>query len=251
MTKQITTILFDCDNTLVLSETLAFEACADLTNEILARQNVPQRFTGPQLQAEFVGQSFQDMMKSLAAKYDFKTPLSAAALQHYASMEDDRVIAKLAQKLTPCDGANDVLAELVRARRFHLAVVSGSALRRVRVSLEKAGQSGFFDRDEVFSASCSLEIPVSKPDPAIYRHAVRALGRVPRECVAVEDSRSGVLAARGAGILVVGYTGCYGEGGEREEMGRVLVEAGCAVVMEHWREFAGCLEGIQRMVEEA
>jgi hypothetical protein len=34
-------------------------------------------------------------------------------------------------------------------------------------------------------------------------------------------------------------------------MGRVLVEAGCAVVMEHWREFAGCLEGIQRMVEEA
>jgi beta-phosphoglucomutase-like phosphatase (HAD superfamily) len=190
-------------------------------------------------------------MKSLAAKYDFKTPLSAAALQHYASMEDDLVIAKLAQKLTPCDGANDVLAELVRARRFHLAVVSGSALRRVRVSLEKAGQSGFFDSDEVFSASCSLEMPVSKPDPAIYRHAVRALGRVPRECVAVEDSRSGVLAARGAGILVVGYTGCYGEGEEREEMGRVLVEAGCAVVMEHWRGFAGCLEGIQRMVEEA
>ena len=33
---QITTLLFDCDNTLVLSEELAFEACAELANEILA-----------------------------------------------------------------------------------------------------------------------------------------------------------------------------------------------------------------------
>ncbi|KAH7418968.1 HAD-superfamily hydrolase [Cadophora sp. MPI-SDFR-AT-0126] len=250
MTK-ITTILFDCDNTLVLSETLAFEACADLTNDILARQNVSRRFTGPELQAEFVGQSFQDMMKSLATKHDFKTPLSAAALQRYASMEDDLVMVKLGQKLTPCDGANEVLAELVKARKFHLAVVSGSALRRVRLSLEKTGQSGFFDSDEVFSASCSLEVPISKPDPAIYLHAVRALGRVPQECVAVEDSRSGVLAARRAKILVVGYTGCYSDVAEREEMGKVLVEAGCAVVMEHWREFSGCLERIQGMDEEA
>lgn len=62
---QITTILFDCDNTLVLSETLAFEASADLTNEILARQKVPRRFTGLQLQAEFVGQSFKDMVRTV------------------------------------------------------------------------------------------------------------------------------------------------------------------------------------------
>lgn len=68
--KQITTILFDCDNTLVLSETLAFEACADLTNEILALQNVPRRFTGPELQGEFVGQSFQDMVSSIQADGD-------------------------------------------------------------------------------------------------------------------------------------------------------------------------------------
>jgi len=68
--KKITTILFDCDNTLVLSETLAFEACADLTNEILALQNVPRRFTGPELQGEFVGQSFQDMVSNNQADGD-------------------------------------------------------------------------------------------------------------------------------------------------------------------------------------
>ena len=40
---QITTILFDCDNTLVLSEELAFEACAELANEILESKNIPDR----------------------------------------------------------------------------------------------------------------------------------------------------------------------------------------------------------------
>ncbi|KAG4425141.1 hypothetical protein IFR04_001708 [Cadophora malorum] len=238
MTKKITTILFDCDNTLVLSETLAFEACADLTNEILALQNVPRRFTGPELQGEFVGQSFQDMMKSLAAKYDFENSLSAAELQRYANMEDDRVIAKLKQKLTPCDGVNDVLVELVRAREFHLAVVSGSALRRIRISLKKAGQSEFFDSENVFSASCSLVTPVSKPDPAIYVHAVRALGRVPQECVAVEDSRSGVLAAHKAGILVVGYTGCYKAGSEQEQMGKLFTTGHRDTQREHIMDIA-------------
>lgn len=47
--KQITTILFDCDNTLVLSEELAFEACADLSNEILAAHNVSERCATPPL----------------------------------------------------------------------------------------------------------------------------------------------------------------------------------------------------------
>jgi len=188
-------------------------------------------------------------MNSLAAKYDFENSLSAAELQRYANMEDDRVIAKLKQKLTSCDGVNDVLVKLVRAQEFHLAVVSGSALRRIRISLKKAGQSEFFDSENVFSASCSLATPVSKPDPAIYVHAVRALGRVPQECVAVEDSRSGVLAAHKAGILVVGYTGCYKAGNEREEMGKLLLSAGCVAVIEHWRDFMGCLEAIQKSFE--
>lgn len=44
--RQTTHILFDCDNTLVLSEALAFEACAELSNEILASHNVADRYTG-------------------------------------------------------------------------------------------------------------------------------------------------------------------------------------------------------------
>jgi len=69
--KQITTVLFDCDNTLVLSEHLAFEACSDLVNEILASRNIRDRFTGPQLQEDFVAQSFQNMVRDTYSSPNF------------------------------------------------------------------------------------------------------------------------------------------------------------------------------------
>ncbi len=90
--QQITTLLFDCDNTLVLSEELAFEACAELANEILASRNIPERYTGPQLLNEFVGQNFRGMMVSLQKKYNYQ--MTREELETYVLREEDQVIAK-------------------------------------------------------------------------------------------------------------------------------------------------------------
>ncbi|TDZ47168.1 6-phosphogluconate phosphatase [Colletotrichum trifolii] len=248
--NKITTLLLDCDNTLVQSETLAFEACADLTNEILAAHDVDLQFTGRQLQHEFAGQSFQAMMRSLEARYDVSCAISDAQLDRYASTEDDRVISKLAQKkLQPCAGANAELARLAaRGRHTTLAVVSSSALRRVRASLAAAGQASFFDPRHVFSAADSLlpsEPVSSKPDPAVYLHALDALAKTAGECVAVEDSPSGATAATRAGILTVGYVGACDEPEDAEALRVALEEAGCRLVMGHWAEFAGLLRRIE------
>ncbi|TVY94328.1 6-phosphogluconate phosphatase [Lachnellula willkommii] len=241
---KITTILFDCDNTLVLSEHLAFEACADLVNDILASRNIRDRFTGPQLQEAFVGQSFQNMMKSLKAQYKYDFKISDAELDDFASMEDDRVIAKLKEKLTPCAGAKFELEQLVTAGSYHLSVVSGSALRRIGASMEKVGFDKYFGHNVIFSATSSLEKPTSKPDPAIYLHALKVLEKSPGECVAIEDSRSGVLAASRAGIKTIGYTGCY-EGKEKVKMKMILADSGCVIIMDHWKDFRSCLAKIQ------
>lgn len=42
-----------------------------------------------------------------------------------------------------------------------------------------------------------------KPDPEIYLLALERSGLSPEECVAIEDSRNGVLAAKGAGLHVI------------------------------------------------
>ncbi|KAK4137876.1 HAD-like protein [Trichocladium antarcticum] len=237
----ITTLLLDCDNTLVLSEELAFEGCAELINEIAAKKNVPldQPFTGESLIVEFVGQNFRGMMQSLQQRYGFT--MTDAELADYVRREEDVVIAKLQEKLVSCAGADAELARL--AGRYKLAVVSSSALRRVKASVDKVGQAKYFG-DDVFSAATSLPTPTSKPDPAIYLHAMEVLGKKAAECVAVEDSKSGTLSGTRAGIKVIGYVGPYKEA-ERERMRQILSEAGAVVMMDHWDQFEECLAKVE------
>lgn len=124
-----------------------------------------------------------------------------------------------------------------------MAVVSSSALRRVKASIEKVGQDKYFNPDHVFSAATSLPKPTSKPDPAIYLHSMSVLGKKASECVAVEDSKSGATAAFRANIKTIGYTGSY-EPEVQEQMKKVLQDAGCVVIMNDWSEFDSALEKI-------
>jgi beta-phosphoglucomutase-like phosphatase (HAD superfamily) len=71
---QVKYILLDCDNTLCLSERLAFEACTDLTNELLEKYNIKERYTVDQLLESFVGMNFRGMMLGLQKKHGFEMP---------------------------------------------------------------------------------------------------------------------------------------------------------------------------------
>jgi HAD superfamily hydrolase (TIGR01509 family) len=50
-----------------------------------------------------------------------------------------------------------------------------------------------------------------KPDPEIYNLALSKTGLQPEECLVIEDSRNGVLAAKAAGMYVVTTTNHYTE----------------------------------------
>lgn len=233
----------DCDNTLVLSEELAFEACADIANEILAKRHITDRYTGEQLIQDFVGQNFRGMMISLQAKYKFEMPQEE--FEHYVKEEENQVIAKLQAKAQPCIGVNEELEKIHREGKYRMAVVSSSALRRVQASIKKVGQDKFFDPSHVFSAATSLPKPTSKPDPAIYLFAMDKLGVKAEECVAVEDSKSGALSAIRAGIPVIAYVGSYHGDQKRAEMAKQLSDLGAKVVMKDWTEFQSCLAQIE------
>ncbi|RYP09753.1 hypothetical protein DL764_001088 [Monosporascus ibericus] len=116
-------------------------------------------------------------------------------------------------------------------KRYHLALLSSSALRRVQVPLDKAGQAGFFAKGDVFSAVGSLPVPASKPDPAAYLHALEKPGKMAGECLIIEDSRSGAASAGRAGTRTLGHVGAY-EGAEGlVRMSKVLTEAGGKLIM--------------------
>ena len=246
LTEQITTILFDCDNTLVLSEELAFEACAELANEILEKKGLSDRYTGPSLLKDFVGQNFRGMMTSLCNKYNFT--LTPDEFDSYVDRELGKVVETLEKKAQPCPGAMAQLEALQAKQQYLLAVVSSSALSRVQASIRKVQMDRFFDPAHVYSAATSLPKPTSKPDPAIYLHACKQLGKTPAECVAIEDSRSGATAAKKAKIPLIGYVGPY-EAHEKAKMRQVLRDdCGAIVVMEHWDDFPAVLAKVEASV---
>ncbi|KAI8629244.1 phosphoglycolate phosphatase [Xylariaceae sp. FL1651] len=239
-------VLLDCDNTLCLSERLAFEACTDLTNEVLEKWGKSERYTVDQLLEDFVGHNFRGMLVGLQKKHGFT--MTPEEVDAYVDRELGAVTAKLSEKCTPCPGAPEQL-EALKQQGYPMSVVSTSAKPRVVASLKKTGIDKYFPDEHVYSAATSLNPPSSKPDPAIYNYACQQLGVKNSECVTVEDSKSGATAAMRAGIPLIGYVGVYGieEGQEKmEQMAKVLTEQCKAnVIMYDWKEFPECLKKIE------
>jgi HAD superfamily hydrolase (TIGR01509 family) len=60
-----------------------------------------------------------------------------------------------------------------------------------------------------FSAMVSCHDMPGKPDPAVFIEAARQLSLSPKNCIVVEDSVSGVTAARRAGMKILAVTNTY------------------------------------------
>ena len=111
--------------------------------------------------------------------------------------------AILAEGVTPMPGAIE-LARACREAGLRLGIASSSPLDQIAHVVEALGLGGLFD-----ALTSGHEVPRPKPDPAIYRLACRRLDVEPAACVALEDSRPGVLAARAAGLRCLAVPNLY------------------------------------------
>jgi HAD superfamily hydrolase (TIGR01509 family) len=115
------------------------------------------------------------------------------------------VVAELEHGVEAMLGARELL-ERLREQGVPIGLVSNSPLRFVRRSIEIVGFEGYFD--VVLSAH---EVAAPKPAPDPYLEACRRLGVVPGpSVVALEDSPTGVAAARAAGLTVIGVPSVEG-----------------------------------------
>ena len=118
---------------------------------------------------------------------------------------NELVVAELEHGVEAMVGARDLLRAL-RERGTPIGLVSNSPIAFVRRSLEIVGFEGLFD--VVLSAH---EVAAPKPAPDPYLEACRRLGVEPGpDVVALEDSPTGVAAARAAGLTVIGIPSVEG-----------------------------------------
>jgi HAD superfamily hydrolase (TIGR01509 family) len=120
-------------------------------------------------------------------------PVDRAAIRARRRARFDELMAD--QSLLP-----GVIEYVLEAKRLGLKTgIASSAPRDWIVShLGPLGLESLFDR-----IRCSDDVGHTKPDPAVYRAALEALGVRARQAIALEDSSNGVLAAKRAGLYCV------------------------------------------------
>ncbi|MGE2730212.1 HAD family hydrolase [Mycolicibacterium vaccae] len=249
-------VLLDADGNLFPSEEPAFAASVNVTNRFLEHLGVPTRYTAEELRTATTGKNFRTTAVDLAAHWgvpihpdlarrdgwpsraDDRPVLTAADLEYWVGQECDEVTAYLGEVLRPDP---DVLLPLHRLHRvYRLAAVSSSALMRLKACFSATGLDDLVPEPVRFSAEDSLPVPTSKPDPAVYRYAVEALGIAAAQAVAIEDSVPGVASAVAAGVPTIGNL-VFVPVDERAERRDELAAAGACAVTDSWHDIAALL----------
>ncbi len=177
-------ILFDMDGLMVDSEPLWFEVERDF-----ARVRGGD-FTR-ELAHECVGRGLANTLAVMHRTFGF--PIDP---ERDAADLVDRFIAR-AGELALKPGFLELFDE-ARSRGIPRALASSSARRLVEATLDRFGVRARFDA--VVSGD---DVVHPKPAPDIFLEAARRLAVAAPGCVVLEDSLSGVRAARAAGIPVI------------------------------------------------
>ena len=180
-------VVFDNDGLLLDTESVWTRAEQDL----FERRGL--KFT-PADKRELVGTSAEIAGGVLERRLN--EPDRAAAL---IDELNELVVAELEHGVEAMVGATELLHTL-RERGTPIGLVSNSPLIFVQRSLQIVGFEDHFDT--VVSAH---EVAAPKPAPDPYLEACRRLGvEAGPDVVALEDSPTGVAAARAAGLTVIG-----------------------------------------------
>lgn len=94
-------------------------------------------------------------------------------------------------------GAAEILTYL-KENGYKIALATSSPYERAVKQLSSVGILGFFD-----GFACGPMVKKGKPAPDIYLLAAKKIGLQPHQCIAVEDSPTGIMSAKNAGCKPV------------------------------------------------
>ena len=122
------------------------------------------------------------------------------SFDYYAIRERRRELVRerLAQYgLEKKPGVEETL-RFLRAKGIKTAVATATALDIMKSHLTTIGVYDLFD-----SIVSAKNVAHGKPEPDVYLYACEQIGERPQDCMAVEDSPNGIMAAYRAGLRTV------------------------------------------------
>lgn len=186
----IKNVIFDLDGVLVLTDELHFQAWKKLADELgitefTKEDNEKQRGVSRLESLEVVLQKGNKTYTD-----EEKSNLAEQKNNYYKEMLEE------IDESVVLEGVVDTL-EMLRKKGIKVGV--GSASKNTPMILKKTGLEKYIDK-----VSCGLDTTKSKPDPEVFLIAADKLGAPVEECLVVEDSAAGVVAAKSAGMKSLG-----------------------------------------------
>jgi HAD superfamily hydrolase (TIGR01509 family) len=214
MTTNPDLIIFDCDGVLIDSEVLS---CRCLS-EVLAGYGINLGLD--QALELFLG-------RSTTAVLDHYEALGRPIPQRFSAELSAGVRAAFLSALCPIEGVSSVLEGL----QIPHCVASSSDFDRVSFSLSLTGLAPHFD-SRLYT---SQMVERGKPAPDLFLYAAERMQADPRRTLVIEDSISGVRAAKAAGMTVWGFVG--GSHYQSRDGKAILCEAGADRVFGRMADF--------------
>jgi HAD superfamily hydrolase (TIGR01509 family) len=179
-------IIFDCDGVLVDSELLSCRCLSEVLSEFgiaLSEEQALDLFLGRSTKA--IEQHLRD--------------IGQAVPDGFLPRLKSRVLGTFAVSLQPIPGIDAVVSGL----RAPFCVASSSDIDRVSLSLDVTGLTPHFG-DRLYTAQM---VRNGKPAPDLFLYAAEKMRADPARALVIEDSVSGVQAAKAAGMTVWGFVG--------------------------------------------
>jgi HAD superfamily hydrolase (TIGR01509 family) len=179
-------VIFDCDGVLVDSEPIGNQILVDMANQLGANIDLEYAYK------HFKGGKMQSCVDKIARLINQPIPEDFTALYRQRSFEAFKA------NIQPVKGVKDLINNL----DIPYCVASSGPENKIRLNLEHTGLLPYFE-NTIFSC---YAIQKWKPSPAVFLWAAETLGFNPKDCVIVEDSLTGVKAAKNGGFDVIGFT---------------------------------------------
>lgn len=207
-------VIFDCDGVLVDSELLSCQCLSEMLGGIGIEVSVEEVLN------LFLGRSTATVTQYCA---DRGRPVPETFLPELRL----RLRESFERALKPISG----IALLLSDFKVRSCVASSSDLDRVTLSLALTGLAEHFG-NRLYTAQM---VKHGKPAPDLFLHAAAQMQTAPAKTLVIEDSVSGVIAAKAAGMTVWGFIG--GSHYVSREPRAMLVDAGADRVFDRMVDF--------------
>ncbi|KRF06802.1 hypothetical protein ASG89_18290 [Paenibacillus sp. Soil766] len=185
----IKAVIFDMDGVIIDSHSVAYQLLCETANTFGCNLTSKEIKTWGSL-------SSRQFWTKVKEQYNLPHDISLLI----NSYNQDREI-ELYKSMKPIPGVKEFLYD-IKSNQVKTALATSASKKRMDAVIHLFELHTLIDE-----IVCDEEVAASKPDPQIFLLASQKLAIEPAECLVIEDSENGKIAAKKAGMKCLGFKG--------------------------------------------